>query len=538
MFIRFLFLLMVLFLTCFPGECRGEAVLSAAFPYSLTSQVEEAHPGSTQLLYVSEQNFNEPEAEEAVVTITLPTDFQAQQGADWTVLGQQVIFHWTLPAQYGEQFRAIPVTCGESVLPGTYEIPVVMESPSGKKETQISFTVGAPEAAPVEKGKKPADSWYIQAVTLPVNEDGERDARQEKETLVVPDVTLENMKNRLTGGHGVDWDGLLAKPNTYLLLDMRNPKKDTRTIHFRAELIDRESGDVRPGLIAAPDEAGHVDRETLGTEASLALNGNKMQMAVLPLYVDPFSVAEGEYSLRITLQDGASVKTTELPLHVVKKRSVGLVTLGIALACLVIVVCSIGALKRCILRIGAKGDITVSLFAALAFGGVVVPVTLLGDFLHVILGPFSGLVTGLLSGVVQYLLLVALLILFRQPGVAALFFLMRWLLSAVLFGRVTPAGILLCAVSLVIIEAALWAVGFYKKKEISPAYGAAVAFLIGCCDAGITFINMEQLMFFYRLYYADWFIALYMLVNGLLYSTLGSWMGYRIGSRLKQVMGS
>ena len=51
-------------------------------------------------------------------------------------------------------------------------------------------------------------------------------------------------------------------------------------------------------------------------------------------------------------------------------------------------------------------------------------------------------------------------------------------------------------------------------------------------------MNMEQLMFFYRLYYADWFIGLYMLMNGLLYSTLGSWMGYRIGSRLKQVMGT
>ena len=45
-------------------------------------------------------------------------------------------------------------------------------------------------------------------------------------------------------------------------------------------------------------------------------------------------------------------------------------------------------------------------------------------------------------------------------------------------------------------------------------------------------------MFFDRLYYADWFIGLYMLMNGLLYSTLGSWMGYRIGSRLKQVMGT
>lgn len=53
-------------------------------------------------------------------------------------------------------------------------------------------------------------------------------------------------------------------------------------------------------------------------------------------------------------------------------------------------------LRECTIQIGARGDITVALFAALAFGGVVVPVTLLGDFFHVILGPFSGLITGIL----------------------------------------------------------------------------------------------------------------------------------------------
>lgn len=538
MFLRLLFLLGILCACFHPLTCQGEALLSAAFPYSATDKKEEAHPGSTQLLYVSVQNFNQPDAEEATVTLTLPEGFRALAGENWTIDGQQVEIHWTLPAQYGEQFTAIPVVCPEGASQGSYEIPVSLDSPEGHQEQMISFNVGAAEEPQKETGKKPADSWYIQAVTVPVDESGQRDARQEKETLVVPDMTLENMKNRLTGGHGVDWDSVLAKPNTYLLLDMRNPKKDTRTIHCRIELMDKETGEVRPGLLAAPDEAGHVNRDSQATEATLSLNGNKMQMAVLPLYVDPFSINEGEYSLRISLQDGEAEKTTEIPMHVVKKRSVGLFTLGLALCCLVAVACSIRALKKCILHIGAKGDITVSLFAALAFGGVVVPVTLLGDFLHVILGPFSGLVTGLLSGVVQYLLLMALLILFRQPGVAALFFLMRWLLSAVLFGRVTPVGILICAVSVVIIEVALWLVGFYRKKDISPVYAMGISFLIGCCDAGITFINMEQLMFFYRLYYADWFIGLYIIMNGLLYSTIGSWMGYKIGSRLKQVMGS
>ena len=38
-------------------------------------------------------------------------------------------------------------------------------------------------------------------------------------------------------------------------------------------------------------------------------------------------------------------------------------------------------------------------------------------------------------------------------------------------------------------------------------------------------------------YYADWYIGLYMLINGLLYSSIGSWLGYKVGIKLQQVMG-
>ena len=263
-----------------------------------------------------------------------------------------------------------------------------------------------------------------------------------------------------------------------------------------------------------------------------------MQTAVIPLYANPFTLSEGDYNLRITLSDGESQKITELPLTVVKSRSMGMISTGLSCFSLLLVLLSFGKIKKTMISIGARGDIAAALFAALAFGGVVVPVTLAGDFLHVILGPFSGLVTGLLSGVVQYMLLMSLLVLFRRPGVTALFFLIRWLLSAVLFGRVTPVGILLAAFSIVVIEGALYITGFYRKKTLTLPYGLFISLVLGLCDAGITFVNMQQLMLFYRLYYADWFIGLYMVINGLLYSSLGSFLGWKTGSRLRQVMGS
>ena len=83
----------------------------------------------------------------------------------------------------------------------------------------------------------------------------------------------------------------------------------------------------------------------------------------------------------------------------------------------------------------------------------------------------------------------------------------------------------------------MYIIGFYRKKELTSIYIFFVSLIIGVADAFITMINLEQLMFFYRLYYADWYIGLYMLINGVLYSSIGSWFGYKAGIKLQQVMG-
>lgn len=532
-----LFLLFTLSTLLFPAY--GMESLDVQYPYRLSpSEKAEVHPGSTQMLYVSLEEANVPEDRAVSVTLSLPEGYRALPGKGWEVSeeGRKAVMDWTLPADFGQLFEAIPVISDSFVPPSGDAVDVTVEGDGIHLSKSLPIEVGEPVAE--KAGKKIRhESWYIQGTALPVDENGEADGKEEKDTIVVPDVTLENMKTRLTGGKSADWTSLLSRPVTYMLLDLRNPMGDEKVVHGKAVLVDRGSGEEKPGLISV-STGGEISTDEKGTDIQFSLSGSKMQTAVFPLYADPFTMNEGDYNLRITLSDGGSNRITEIPLTVVKKRSTGLAALGLAIVCLIIVLLSLGKLKRSIVRIGARGDIAIALFGAMAFGGVVVPVTLFGDFLHVFLGPFSGLVTGLLSGVVQYLLLMALLVLFRKPGVAALFYLIRWLLSAILFGRVTPVGILLCALSMVVIEGVLWAAGFYRKKEITRNYGIFISFLIGVCDAGITFVNMEQLMLFYRMYYADWFIGLYMVINGLLYSSLGSFLGWKTGRRLKQVMGS
>ena len=126
-----------------PSVIREE-VRRAAFPYSLTKEAGVAHAGSTQLLYISVQNFgNEEEAAE--ITAALPEGFTALAGDGWEVDGEEVRIHWTLPADYGEQFLAVPVKCSEEAGEGVYEIPGSLRTKEGAKEERISFSAGTGE---------------------------------------------------------------------------------------------------------------------------------------------------------------------------------------------------------------------------------------------------------------------------------------------------------------------------------------------------------------------------------------------------------
>lgn len=246
---------------------------------------------------------------------------------------------------------------------------------------------------------------------------------------------------------------------------------------------------------------------------------------------------EGDYSLRVTVSGNGQEKVQEVPLTIAKKHNLGLLAVGFSFICLLAVLAFSYKLKGCIYRIGARGAITVALFAALAFGGITLPTTLIGDLLHVFLGPFSGLVTGILSGMLLYLLVVALLVLFRAPGVLTLMYFVKYMLAGLMFGHFTPLGLLSMCVNVAILETLLYLSGFYRRQELGKGYMLFICLLMGVGDALVTFVNMEQMMFFYRLYYADWYLALYMLVNGLVYSSIGAWLGAKTGSKLQQVMG-
>lgn len=533
------------------------ANLDVIYPYNLDKRAAQVvHSGSTMPLYINITNFDVPAAEQAKVRITLPGGFSALPNSRWQLSEESghsiATANWQLPADFGQTFDLLYLRPEAGAAAGEKKISVDVLGSGWQKHKEVKFTydaqqdVAAEQSASSKKHKPDPGkfNWYIQSVTLPVDNLGNKDDRTAEGVLYVRDTTLEGFRNRIMGDGATNWSAVFNHPAAFLLLDMRNPQRDVRLLKFKAELIDKTTGQLVPGLCTAGKNDNDSEHGWAGatgslnaTNALISLDGQKSQTFIIPLYVDYFTVLEGDYSLRVTVSGNGQEKVQEVPLTIAKKNNLGLLAVGFSFICLALLAVFSYKLKHCINQIGARGAITVALFAALAFGGITLPTTLIGDLLHVFLGPFSGLVTGVLSGVLQYLLVVSLLVLFRVPGVLSLMYLVKYMLAGLMFGHFTPLGLLSLSVNIVILEVILYVSGFYRTQQPDKRYLLVISLLLGVGDALITFINMQQMMFFYRLYYADWYLALYMLVNGVLYSSIGAWLGAKTGSKLQQVMG-
>ena len=550
---RILYILLALL--CLAQQAFAGVKLEAVYPYNLDkSAAHVVHGGSTMPLFINVTGFDVPHEQPAHLRVILPEGFKALANDKWrmgSADGRQTAeADWVLPADFGQSFDLLYIQPQADLARGQKQLLVEVSGDGWHERKELSFSyepAAAAVASALQPGKKIDRSkfnWYIQSVTLPVDNLGNKDDRAAEGVVFIRDTTLEGFRNRMTGDGATNWSAVFNHPATFLVLDMRNPQRDVRLLKFKAELIDKKTGKVMPGLCTAgknnedsehgwAGETGSVNETT----ALISLDGKKTQAFIIPLYVDYFTVLEGDYSLRVTVSGNGQEKVQEVPLTIAKKHNLGLLAVGFSFICLLAVLAFSYKLKGCIYRIGARGAITVALFAALAFGGITLPTTLIGDLLHVFLGPFSGLVTGILSGMLLYLLVVALLVLFRAPGVLTLMYFVKYMLAGLMFGHFTPLGLLSMCVNVAILETLLYLSGFYRREVLSKGYMLFICLLMGVGDALVTFVNMEQMMFFYRLYYADWYLALYMLVNGLVYSSIGAWLGAKTGSKLQQVMG-
>ena len=151
---------------------------------------------------------------------------------------------------------------------------------------------------------------------------------------------MENFRNRIIGEGATNWASVFNHPATHILLEMRNPQQDVCVLKFKAELTNRITGEVIPGLCTAGIfgdelEQGWTENISGGSEttALISLEGKKVQNFVLPIFIDYLKILEGDYNLRVTLSGNGQEKIQETPLTITQKHSMGLFSVGFAVFC-------------------------------------------------------------------------------------------------------------------------------------------------------------------------------------------------------------
>lgn len=371
----------------------------------------------------------------------------------------------------------------------------------------------------------------IESVQMPTDASGTADPREREDSIYYPRPLFSWLGTPQTDAY---------TPVTYQTIHLRNQSKET--IHVVVTSINRNIKTGEPIRFLAPPDAVNA-----GTDRSVSfasLQGGELTPISLPIYFDSQSAKAGEYEREIAVKIWGSDKTVlseKRPLHIIVPNRHALFVSGLAIiaSCIGLV----GLLRfhrQFFVRFKTKQLIVIALFGTTIFVAVVVPSTLFLNLIRVFLGPISVLLTGLINETLYYALLTALLIyIYGSPdeklgqsshykgGVILLVSAVRLLLGGITFGLFTPMAIIYTGTSVLLLET-----GFFLVRRRGLL---AWAIVLGICDAIVVYVDFQLSILFYRLFFADWYILLRILVEGFAYTFIGVLLGAKLGRGLWRV---
>jgi hypothetical protein len=172
-----------------------------------------------------------------------------------------------------------------------------------------------------------------------------------------------------------------------------------------------------------------------------------------------------------------------------------------------------------------------SLQFCLSFAG-----RLVSSVTYAILGPFNCLVGGLLTEVLTYLLITSILFLVPRVGAMTLAGIVNYIMGGILFGSFGFTDILYHGSGIAFREILLLVFGIthFRQSDREPAI-FPMMLALGIAGAASTFTSLTLNSVFYRLYFADWYILLNVVVTGFFYTAIGVYLGKKLGRNLRKV---
>ncbi len=326
-------------------------------------------------------------------------------------------------------------------------------------------------------------------------------------------------------------------PFTYQSLVLENTGTGSIALLVNSGIYYKDR-DVTPEAFRPPDLLTGGTKETAVTVTAMLLPGEKTRV-VMPVYLtsDPLP---GEYRRVVKLIPMGSVLPVaeyEFPLYVTSMNlTAWSFTLFAVFLSLTATLVFVLRFKNIVAGMKVRWLVIISLYGAMTFVVSTLPVRIFGNLVSALLGPFSAFVTGFFSELLYWTLLVSLVRSIPRPGTVTFATLVRYMLNGIMFGGFQLTDILFTGTGIVVKEAAFYMSGLTRKggnfRWNTPSVFYLALYLC-VADAFITLTGLYLHMVLFRLYFADWYIYMTLIVNSLLYTFAATFMGWRFSDRLK-----
>lgn len=370
---------------------------------------------------------------------------------------------------------------------------------------------------------------HLSDTRLPTNRFGEFDATRRTDVLQLP-TRFGRWLRESVGGLPMSLSG--EEPFCFQSARVANDSDTTLAVEVRAWVCAAEGSE--PCLDFGPPIV--LGKATAEVATPALIPPRSETSIVLPVFVRPEAL-QGDYRrmLEVRMLGTDAVLTSRavsLRVEQTDRPAFFIAMLAVLITLLTVPVLAWRgpALLR---RFAPVELIQIALFGSAAFLLVGVPTRLFATILNAIAPVVSPFILGLYSHVVALGILGALVVLIPRPGVVLLAGTTRFLLNGVFFGAFSPVDFLYAIPVLLAGEICLWIFGVTRSRnrEVSAVQLAPACALMGVVAAGLQ-LSLE--MSLYRLFFADWYVFLFLVLDGALYPALGAVLGARLGTVLKR----
>lgn len=434
---------------------------------------------------------------------------------------------FTLATEFDKWYRTVELHLPQDMPEGVYKIcsfaQITGPGINCKKLKQDILEVAAKERL--------SRCLAIKRIIIPVNQMGELNEKEKRNSVLMNKKRAPLISFMLPKKDAFE-------PAGYAAVEIENRARCDALILATLEMLDPETKTPVEGFepLLPP---GHGGLSLKGIYSMARIKAKSSSKVVLPIYAEEGVTLAGRYLARFGLRyfgTDTALSSKEIEIDVLARRLTPVFITVSAFGCSFFTLLWMYWKRKNILKIKTKDLITIAMFGACIFAVVSLPGTIVWQFAHAVLGPFSFLVTGFFSEIVYYILLTALVALIPRVGAAGLAIILRALMTDIIFGGFSPMSILNVGVTLIMSEGAFYICGITRAgTSLNVKRIAFAAVTCGLADVVISFVWFNMHMFLYRLYYDFWYIAIYLLISGFLYTAIAVPFGIRLGLRLKAV---